>query len=405
MGEYRKSRRREPGRFYFTVMLNLITAGFVLVTSELTVRLFSRTDASGQSFLGTTLLPKSWTEVRNHNRQMLESRYNADSYLVYDDLLGWRIGPSRKSANGLYFSSQEGLRSPTQGITFSSGPRHRIAIVGDSYTFAQEVSYEESWGHQLERLLGPDFQVLNFGVEGYSVGQAYLHYRRDVQPWRPDIVIFGVIDHDLARTLSVYSFVTFPHWRLPFAKPRFVVNGSELVTINTPLISPEAIIGTPRIADLPAVDYDLGYNENDWQWRAYHPSYLVRFLISRFPRWPISRPEISDQALRSLNGALFRSFIAMATEQRSAPIIVYFPSQEDPDEPDESVTGESLAKIVLESHGLPFVDLTSCITAVDVSKRFLAWHYSAEANLAVARCLRDAVLARIDQQQHTDPSR
>lgn len=54
--------------------------------------------------------------------------------------------------------------------------RYRIAIVGDSFTFKLEVPYEKTWGHQFEIALGPGWQVLNFGVDGYGLDQAFLRY-------------------------------------------------------------------------------------------------------------------------------------------------------------------------------------------------------------------------------------
>ena len=33
--------------------------------------------------------------------------------------------------------------------------------------------------------------------------QAYLRYLRDVRPWRPQVVILGLIDHDLRRSMAV----------------------------------------------------------------------------------------------------------------------------------------------------------------------------------------------------------
>ena len=46
-----------------------------------------------------------------------------------------------------------------------TGPR-TIALLGDSYVFASDVNYEDSWGHRLEQKLGSAVQVLNFGVPG-----------------------------------------------------------------------------------------------------------------------------------------------------------------------------------------------------------------------------------------------
>lgn len=64
----------------------------------------------------------------------------------------------------------------------------------------------------LERSLGSNATVLNLGVDGFGVDQTVLRYERDAWAWKPDVAILGLIDHDLLRTLSVYSFVTFPEW-------------------------------------------------------------------------------------------------------------------------------------------------------------------------------------------------
>jgi len=86
---------------------------------------------------------------------------------------------NRQGGGELYFSSTEGLRSPRTNISFAARrPRHRVALVGDSFTFGMEVPYEDTWGAQLERALAGDVQVLNFGVDGYGVDQAYLRYRK-----------------------------------------------------------------------------------------------------------------------------------------------------------------------------------------------------------------------------------
>ena len=67
----------------------------------------------------------------------------------------------------------------------------RIALVGDSFTFGEDVTYEETWGYFLEKELGSQFQVLNFGVAGYGVDQSFLRYEKDVRKWKPKIVIFA----------------------------------------------------------------------------------------------------------------------------------------------------------------------------------------------------------------------
>ena len=209
-------RRGGRRRLLLTVALNIVPVLLLLVAGELAVRMLSRPTPRGPVFMGTNLLPWQWSDVVAQNEAILREAAASGSFLVPDERLGWVINPGRRTADGLYFSSAEGLRSPEPGVALRDRKtRHRVALIGDSFTFGLEVSYEQTWGSRLDRALGGDVQVLNFGVDGYGVDQAYLRYARDVRPWRPDVVIFGLITHDLFRSMAVYSFVSFPGWPFP----------------------------------------------------------------------------------------------------------------------------------------------------------------------------------------------
>jgi hypothetical protein len=85
------------------------------------------------------------------------------------------------------------------------------------------VSFTESWGHHLERRLGPAVPVLNFGVDGYGLDQTYLRYQRDVRGWKPRVVLISLMGHELLRTMAVYPFVSF-RWPPCVVKPRFTLD-------------------------------------------------------------------------------------------------------------------------------------------------------------------------------------
>jgi hypothetical protein len=368
---------------------------------ELAIRVFSFQTTEGLVFMNIPLLPRNWGDVVARNREILKRASTNDPYLVYDDLMGWTIGPNRRSADGLNFSSVEGIRSPRSEMAFADLPvTYRIALIGDSFTFCLDVKYEESWGHQLERALGPEFQVLNFGVPGYGLDQAYLRYYRDVRPWRPDFVIFGVFPHDLERTMTVYSFVSFPEWEYPFAKPRFVVSGGRLTALNVPPLLPEEIFSKSSITELPFVDYDKGYKPSDWQWRFYHHSYLFRVWISKYPLWQLPVGEKSDEAMKSVNGTLLGAFVRLATAEGATPIVVYLPARRNlrlsPSDPEQDT---SSAQGALRGAGIAYTDLTPCLLEVSPSERFVAGarHYSPQANIAIAKCLRPVILSHPSQ--------
>jgi hypothetical protein len=270
-------------------------------------------------------------------------------------------------------------------------PRHRVALVGDSFTFGLEVSYDQTWGARLEQALGGDVQVLNFGVDGYGIDQAYLRYARDVRPWRPDVVIFGLITHDLYRSMAVYSFVSFPGWPFPFAKPRFVVNGDRLALLNAPLPSPREILAAPSIADLPFVDYDRAYRAEDWVWHPLDRSHLYRFLTSAYRGWSTPDPRGSDAQVMALNREIVRTFLRDARADGAIPVVVYFPSRLDFRIRLRKPAWESLAQTMLRGAGIPHTDLTACLVDLDPADRFGPGHYAPGGNAAVARCLHDDI--------------
>jgi len=389
---YLRLRHSGTRRFTFTLATSLLTVAMLLGAGEVVVRLLSVPTALGLSFARTLLLPRSWEHVRARNAELLKNAPSNLAYFVSDTLLGWTVGPSRRSANGLYLSSTEGIRSPRRGMAYANHPaRHRIATVGDSFTFGLEVPFQDSWGFQLERALGTDFQVLNFGVNGFGVDQAYLRYDRDVRPWHPVMTIFGFIEHDLYRSMSVYRFVTFPDWDVRFSKRRFLLRAGQLALLNAPLICPSQILARPAVTELPFIEYDPGYNAAEWAWHSYYSSRLLRFLLSRFPRLPPVNPEVGDKAQRQINSELLLTFARLAAADGTVPLVVYLPSRGDLEGQDRSAKDKILA--ALQQSGVHYLDLTSCIREVGLENAFIAGrrHYSAEGNAAVARCLLPAV--------------
>jgi hypothetical protein len=407
-----------------SIALNLASVALAASAADITIRLLSVETPEGPMFANTLLLPRSWEAIAARNRDAL-ARAGADgSFLVADEQLGWTIAPNRTSSDynlpfvrrvlarrraecaggspiapdaldearddEIYQSSAEGLRSARAGIALARVPaRHRIALVGDSFTFGLEVPFEETWGHGLERILGDGTEVLNFGVDGYGVDQAVLRYRRDVVAWHPDLVILGIIHDDFRRALCVYGFLCFPGSEIPFAKPRFVSDVEQ--PVNTPLPTPDAIFAHREIAELPFVALDPAFGQrSDWQAHFYHHSSAIRFLLSRFPRYPDPAPALGDDAMKSLVAGLVGTFLRDTHAHGSRALVVFFPSHVPICGPESSFTS-NIAQEAFAPAGIPFVDLTGCVDRVAPEERFAALHYSAATNAAIARCLADEI--------------
>lgn len=388
--QYLVNKRSPSGRFRMVVMMNLVSVLLIVISGEVVVRAGSQSHLDGEAFGNVTLKPRIWNKVIH--RQLIEntSGNGSDRYVVYDDQMGWTVAPNRCNSNGLYCSSSEGIRAPQKrGSVPKIQGKAEIALLGDSFTFGQEVSYEETWGHQLDQMLGDEFGVLNFGVPGYGLGQALVRYEKDVRDRIPYVVILGFISGDLFRTLRVYPFIGKPRWNMPFSKPRFILQEGELMNVNSTPPAPEEIFSTAVVDNLPLLEYDLDYRSRDWHKQWYHYSYLVRLFTSLFPSWEAVHRDSSDDALVSINASILNAFVSSVKEAGSVPLVVYLPTEGELDREDSYV---SLGKRVLKQGGVRYIDTTSCLSEVDPSERFMSGgHYSPQGNEAVAKCVHRAM--------------
>lgn len=382
-------------RLAFTAALNVVPVALLLTAGEVTVRLLARSTPRGVEVVDTVLLPHRWRDLAERNRAVLARLKTEGSHLAPDPLLGWVLAPGGRSADGRYAASAEGVRSARAGERAAERPaERRVALVGDSFTFGVDVGYEDTWGRQLERALGPGVQVLNFGVEAYGVDQAYLRYRRDARPWRPDVVVLGLIDHDLYRTMAVYFFLSFPGWDYPFAKPRLDARvGGDLAVLNAPLPAPEAIAATPAIGALPFVDREPGYRADEWSDHPLDHSYLHRFLVSKY-RDATRTPAPATTPMLALNREIVRDFARQVRADGARPIVVYFPSDRNFRQLARDPNWKSIGQTMLDGSGVPWVDTTPCLLPLAPHDRFPADgrnHFTPRANQAIAECLAGGV--------------
>lgn len=400
---YYQDNRVRPRVFTLTVGMNIVVMLLLVIAGEGTIRAVYKETPTGDVLGGTYLYPREWGKVVSYYRETFRSHLGKAPFSIYDDLLGWTIGSSRRRDDGphSYYSSAEGLRSREVGAVLADRlATTRIALVGDSNTFSEEVAFDESWGQQLEIRLGKSVQVLNFGVMGYSIAQAYLRYVKEVRPWHPDVVIFGFIDHDLVRAMGVYSFLTFPEGSTRFATPRFVMTDGQLTLLNTPLPSPDLIFSARSINELPYIEYDQSYVGFEWDrayWTPLTRSYLFRWLESWIPVWKNPRPQVMGATMKVICREIFQAFVDRVRADGSIPILVYLPSGDE-----KLVQGgaDSLATGILQAAGLEFIDLTECLSQVPIAvRRMPGNHLSSKGNEAVASCLHEVVTEQLQKRR------
>jgi hypothetical protein len=368
----------------FRLHLGIATtaAAALFIVAEMVLRFAVVPTDLGERIGAVELLAHNWDQVRRTNRKLLQQFRSEDSFYVEDALLGWDVGKNRESGN--YASSAEGIRSASAGDSYSGAVKKSpIALVGDSFTFGEEVAFHETWGQYLERLI--NVPVLNFGVPSHGLDQTLLKFEHKVAKWNLAVVILGMLDAAVPRSGNIYLFLR-PDQALPFSKPRYVTDDGAVHALNVPVLAADEIYSRESIHDLPFIERDVLFQRSHWQQSFLDASVVMRYLFSRFPRW--DTPELSETALADLSSQLIQSLDAKVTATGAKLLVVFLPER-------LQIAGgpakhwDAVAKTLAQS-GIAILDPTECLLAnVGRDQLFVEGgvHYSAKGNAALASCL------------------
>jgi hypothetical protein len=199
-------------------------------------------------------------------------------------VLGWIYRP--EFSNETDRITTQGLRSTRLYAATPAPGVHRIALFGDSYAYANEVSNEDAWPARLEA--GWRAEVLNYGVGGYGVDQALLRFRQEGMALAPATVLLGFTTIMTPRTVSRYR--RFQNARDgAWFKPRFVMDAGALRMLPPPVANVadvDRLLATPAAVTAAGADDDYyvpGVFESTlYRWsRAYRILYYVGTWAAR----------------------------------------------------------------------------------------------------------------------------
>jgi hypothetical protein len=132
---------------------------------------------------------------------------------TYDENRGNALRPKAKgrwSREGRSYLkiSRAGLRDREYPLNKGKNT-FRIAVLGDSFAEAFQVSLEKTFWSILEQELnscsafnGKNVEVINFGVSGYGTAQEFLTFRDHVKKYDPDLVLLAVLTGNDIRNNS-----------------------------------------------------------------------------------------------------------------------------------------------------------------------------------------------------------
>jgi hypothetical protein len=214
---------------------------------------------------------------------------------IHHPVRGWTLRPGLREVPAFgrarVSSTSRGYRGRHDVPEGKPAGRWRVAVLGDSFTFGEDVGDEETFVHQLG-VLHPSLEPVNLGVHAYGHDQMLLTLREE-GPWlRPDLVLVGFVHIDLERNRTAF---------LDYAKPRFDLDDGRLVLRNVPVPTPEEL-------------------------RAREP-WRSRFvdLLSMLRARARDRSGVEARARDALGKALLEALHDTALELGAQPVFAYLP--------------------------------------------------------------------------------
>ena len=374
---------------------------FALMLCEIVTRFVGHVDEEGNFFVKKLRCYPYHMSVKAEQRAINEYLASKDSFTIYDRNLGWAPRPGSKSRNGLYFYNEDAIRTPSSDTMISKSPSLgviRILIFGDSFTHGDDVPFQNTWGHYLENDLKEhniNAEILNFGVGGYGMDQAFLRWKKEGRSYKPSIVIFGLQLENMKRNINlirqIYNFST----GIPFAKPRFLLKNGNLLLINVPTPDPQRVVDIMgKFSSWELAQYEYWYKPEEYHGNVLLRSKLIAFVYSWF-KSKIKGHRMHDEDSEQLSLKIITSLKEDVESAGAKFYVVYLPTRLD-------------IKSIKRKKMIPHLNFFNKLEGVapvihpeasflkektDI-KKFIPRHYSPQANKMVADAIADFIIQR-----------
>ena len=163
-------------------------------------------------------------------------------YLSYHPVIGWWFIPNLRATiphegkSYLLQTNSLGMRSDREYPLSRPDGRHRIILLGDSYTAGDGVENGARFSDLLEKSY-PNLDVLNFGLDGTGTDQQLLIYETLAKPFEADAYIFAIYVKNIMRNQVDMLPTRDPESDAVWyrSKPYFTLDQDRLVLHNQPV--------------------------------------------------------------------------------------------------------------------------------------------------------------------------
>ena len=318
---------------------------------------------------------------------------NKTKYTTFSPTLGWTIKENGESE--LYQANSAGIRGNNEYPFDQSPGSFRISTFGDSFTHGDDVKNDETWQAYMEDS-NPDMEVLNFGVGGYGLDQAYLRYKEKGRHYGNNVVLIGFMSENISRNVNTFRPFYYSRTGVPLAKPRFEIIDDQLTlvpnVIQDPMEYESLFHSKSAFSRLGVKDfyYPSRYNTGVFD---FSPTYrLLKIIVNRAKTKLHDKIFVNgiyneDADAYKITTKLFDAFYSDVLEDKSIPIIVIFPHKDDLMVYQETrrQSYEPLL-LYLDASGYQYIDLMDIFKNGNVDDLF-ADHYTPYGNQLVANTI------------------
>ena len=240
-----------------------------------------------------------------------------------DSSLGWALplesekvslnlsstGLGGKSFRPYVVKTHQGFRSTPNHWRVPLDDSKLVIALGDSFTFGQEVSDEETWPSHLQAL--SKHQLLNGGVFLFGVDQYLLRLKSALEGYRPKTVIFSVMKESILRTQRKKEILSGAgEW---VERPYFVKKAGKLELQNVPIQQNNKAMALTGM--------------RQWLGR----SHLADWLLSRIAfnwwygvKWgkPIPSEYLTGEDPQEISCLLLESFLELSKKHHFQPVVL-----------------------------------------------------------------------------------
>lgn len=317
------------------LLLLIVSSAFCFIILEAAIHFLGAYDSDEQFSIGNKYLLPYTLPFTSTEEYVAEFDNVTNSYAVPDVYLGWTIGSNSSSLEpeGYYQSNSIGVRSYKEFEPAKQEGVVRIAMFGDSFIHSYDVPMNETLAFYIENESSTATEVMNFGVGAYGIDQAYLRWKVQGQQYKPDIIIIGFQAENCKRNANIIRRLYFRGTKIPFSKPRFVLENDTLVLINYPTIPYHDVPDVVKdFENHPLAQYEYYYDPEDYKTSLLLRSKIIRYIVTLIDEYKNKKNDYLNyqegSEIRELCYALLEQFYNEASVNATA-YILHLPTVQD----------------------------------------------------------------------------